>query len=300
MKLGVIIGRFQVDSLHIGHTKLLSKAIKDCDQVVVLVGRSLAGQPTHKDPLNFEDIKHMLLVYHESLTVLSLPDVPGDDTAWSNLVDQCVMLACPGAMDVTLYGGRDSFIPYYKGQFDTEEVGEVPNVSATDIREGLKDLLLSTAAHRSGAIKAIMNRFPTCYPCVDIAVTDIAKERIILGRKKGECLWRLPGGFVDPGESFEYAAMREFAEEAQVQVNNLKYLGSYVINDSRYSKGPDSITTALFLGITGDGAIPKAGDDLEEAKWFSLEELKQMDGYGVDGLITPSHKQLLNKVLRCI
>lgn len=40
MKLGVVIGRFQVPELTPGHKNVLKEAIRNSDQVLVLVGTS--------------------------------------------------------------------------------------------------------------------------------------------------------------------------------------------------------------------------------------------------------------------
>ena len=54
--------------------------------------------------------------------------------------------------------------------------------------------------------------------------------KILLIRRKqepGKGMLDLPGGFVDPGESVEEAARREIREELKIDVDTLKYLGSY-------------------------------------------------------------------------
>jgi ADP-ribose pyrophosphatase YjhB (NUDIX family) len=154
-----------------------------------------------------------------------------------------------------------------------------------------------TEEERRGAIWAVMNKFPVCYPTVDMAVVS-QDEMILLGRKKGEKKWRLPGGFVDPGETFESAAYRELAEETGLSgfKEEPKYLGSYVIDDSRYRGELDNITTSLWLFSWSHIKMTKASDDLEEVKWFKLSN-------GTDNEIKPenvieSHQQLIRRVLK--
>jgi nicotinamide mononucleotide adenylyltransferase len=60
MKLSVVIGRFQIDELHEGHLALLAHAAQQEGRMLVLVGRSMAGQPTTKYPLQFEAVANMI------------------------------------------------------------------------------------------------------------------------------------------------------------------------------------------------------------------------------------------------
>jgi len=110
--------------------------------------------------------------------------------------------------------------------------------------------------------------FPRTDPAVIMLVTD-PDDRCLLARNAA---W--PGrrvsilaGFVDPGESAEQAVIREVAEETQIKVTNVHYVGSQ----------PWPMPRSLMLGFRADApagqAIVVDRDEIAEAYWFSRDEL---------------------------
>jgi NAD+ diphosphatase len=110
--------------------------------------------------------------------------------------------------------------------------------------------------------------FPRTDPAVIMLVTD-PDDRCLLARNAA---W--PGrrvsilaGFVDPGESAEQAVIREVAEETQIKVTNVRYVGSQ----------PWPMPRSLMLGFRADApagqAIVVDRDEIAEAYWFSRDEL---------------------------
>ena len=110
--------------------------------------------------------------------------------------------------------------------------------------------------------------FPRTDPAVIMLVTD-PDDRCLLARNAA---W--PGrrvsilaGFVDPGESAEQAVIREVAEETQIKVTNVRYVGSQ----------PWPMPRSLMLGFRADAPagqdIVVDRDEIAEAYWFSRDEL---------------------------
>jgi len=121
-----------------------------------------------------------------------------------------------------------------------------------------------------------------------LAAPDIvpASRQILLGRKSTDKLFRFPGGFSDPNsDSLEADARREVAEEMGVEVGDVRYVGSTLVNDWRYRNEPDCIKTALFTAAYVHGR-PTPSDDMDaEVRWFVLADLTEKD-------IAPSHRPL--------
>jgi bifunctional NMN adenylyltransferase/nudix hydrolase len=104
---------------------------------------------------------------------------------------------------VTQYGGRDSFIPYYSGEFPCREVEPSAYIAASGTLERRNALLevRSSADWRAGVVYAAYNRYLQVLPTVDVAVTretDDGELEILLAKKPGEKGYRLIGGFVSP------------------------------------------------------------------------------------------------------
>lgn len=107
------------------------------------------------------------------------------------------------------------------------------------------------------------------YPRTDIAVIATVTDgtRLLLGRQATwpARRWSLVAGFMEPGESLEQTVAREVLEETGVQVTRARYRASQ----------PWPFPGSLMVGFDAD-ATPgeaRAHDELEDARWFELEEL---------------------------
>jgi ADP-ribose pyrophosphatase YjhB (NUDIX family) len=112
------------------------------------------------------------------------------------------------------------------------------------------------------------HRNPT--PTVDIII-EIDDRIVLIERRNPPHGWALPGGFVDYGESYETAAVREAEEETGLKVVGLRQFHTYS-SPGRDPRGHTAST--VFIG-TADG-LPQAGDDAARAEMFSRDTLPAM------------------------
>ena len=269
--IGVIIGRFQVHALHEAHRNLIDSVVSKHKRVILFLGVSpVIG--TTKDPLDFTSRKLMIQESYPDINIAPLPD-KGSDMVWSKTIDTRVREIFPLG-SVVLYGGRDSFLPYYHGSFNVCELEQTIYISGTEVRKQVSEEIKSSPLWRAGAIYQAYNQYPVSYQTVDIACLSSEGNRILLCRKPNEDNLRFIGGFVDPSDpSLESAAKREFGEETggNAEIEGIKYLGSFRVDDWRYRKGRDKIMTALFMGNMIYGSVSPS-DDIAELHWVEISD----------------------------
>jgi NAD+ diphosphatase len=123
--------------------------------------------------------------------------------------------------------------------------------------------LRACTAEACGAI-----HFPRTDPAVIMLVTH--GRRALLGRQSAWDAGRYStlAGFVEPGESLEDAVAREVLEEAGVRVGEARY----------HSSQPWPFPSSLMVGFVAealDDAIAVDRDELEDARWFTRDEMRR-------------------------
>jgi ADP-ribose pyrophosphatase YjhB (NUDIX family) len=107
-------------------------------------------------------------------------------------------------------------------------------------------------------------------PTVDIII-EIKEAIVLIKRMNPPHGWALPGGFVDYGESYETAALREAEEETGLTVKNLQQFRTY----SNPDRDPRQHTASTVFIAQAD-QDPIAGDDAAEAELFTEENLPEL------------------------
>jgi 8-oxo-dGTP pyrophosphatase MutT (NUDIX family) len=299
MKIGVIIGRFQVPEWHKGHKALFEKVRAENDGVAI--GLGVAQAVNQKNLLDYA-IRHAVALKslgRNSLEIFPVLD-KRDDKEWSLYLDE-LLYQMFRSHEIRLYSGRDGFHSRYSGRHTVNVVENLVPASGTELRADVykdyinKDIPSFAAGIIHGA-NLLKNRVALA---VDVAL--VSKDthntygikpyhHILLGQKFDSDLWRLPGGMVDSGETPEQAAVRELREETGITPEApVKYLSSFRVEDERYPVDERPLTM-LFMADYAHGS-PAANDDLVTVKWFDYNELR------VSKRIYPPHIPLVNRVL---
>jgi len=265
--VGIIVGRFQVNELHEAHIDLINSVIQKHDRVLLFLGNSIIRNTT-SNPLDYRARRAMIADKFPNVEVHYINDNPSD-AAWSKSLDKQIGEQLLPMQSVTLYGSRDSFLKAYSGKYNVCELEATTFISGTEVRRRVCNNYPPTADYRAGMIAATAYRYPTAFQTVDIAVVNDKRE-ILLARKPEEKKWRFIGGFSDPrSTSLEADAKREVTEEASIEVDDITYLGSTLIDDWRYRGEQDKIKTAFFIAKYIYGK-PEGADDIAEVKWIPI------------------------------
>ena len=259
LRVSVVIGRFQVPTLHEGQLSILRQAVDAGDLLCVVIGQAPLDGYQAEHPLSFVQRASVIRTHFRDAVILPNPDRKSD-VDWSRQLDLLLTETFPNDT-ITLYAGRDSFKNHYSGVFSVVECeSKNPALSGTDIRAAIREQ--TSVEFMSGQIYALEKQFPHAYAAVDVAVlrksfgTHSVYETLLIQRADTK-EWCFPGGFVDPkDDSYEQAARRELYEETRLSVEGgMRVLGSIRVKDWRYRKCRDQIFTTLHVTTFSFGSM---------------------------------------------
>ncbi|MEU1089331.1 NAD(+) diphosphatase [Streptomyces sp. NPDC005576] len=129
--------------------------------------------------------------------------------------------------------------------------------------------MIAAAGHIRRCQACGAEHYPRTDPAVIMLVID-DQDRALLGRQVHwpEGRFSTLAGFVEPGESIEQSVAREVLEEAGITVGDVEYVASQ----------PWPFPSSLMLGFMARAITSKIdvdGDEIEEARWFSRDELTE-------------------------
>lgn len=121
-------------------------------------------------------------------------------------------------------------------------------------------------------------------PAVGVAVIIRDGEgRVLLGRRRGGAYagqWCIPCGYVEWEEEVRAAAVREFIEETGLRVR----LGPVYAVHSNFHNAAQHTVGVWFSGEVEGGTLA-AGDDLDDARYFALDEVPEELAFPTDRLV---------------
>ena len=263
-------------------------------------------------------------------SVLPLRDIMYNDQQWARQVQDLVgTVVAEQEASIGIIGYSKDESSYYLSlfpQWDLIDVGNIEDIHATDIRTALFTMEeddfdfrvgrnLPSAIHEQlkaftltpefeqlvreyhfiEAYKKAWEAAPYTPTFVTVDAVVIQSGHILLVRRRaepGKGLWAIVGGFVDPKEKIEDAAIRELREETKIKVPSPVLRGNIKAREVYDHPGRSlrgrTITHAFLIELPA-GPLPKVkgSDDAEKARWVPLSTLNNMedqmfeDHYGI-------------------
>ncbi len=110
--------------------------------------------------------------------------------------------------------------------------------------------------------------------CGVLVIND--KDQLLLQKRSDTGTWCVPGGALEPGETYKEAAVRELCEEVGIKVEDLQLFGLYSGDDRiiHYPNG-DVVYSLSVIFITDkySGTISDDDSEVLEHKFFDRNEL---------------------------
>ncbi len=112
--------------------------------------------------------------------------------------------------------------------------------------------------------------------CGILIVND--KDQVLLQKRSDTGDWCIPGGALEPFETYEEAVIREIQEEVGVTVTNLRLFGIYSGEERRIHYPNDDVVYSLSVIFTSneyDGIISDQDSEVLEHRFFGRDEIPE-------------------------
>ncbi|MDB5044863.1 MAG: mismatch repair protein MutT [Deinococcus sp.] len=132
-----------------------------------------------------------------------------------------------------------------------------------------------TTGKHAQSLRQAAGKRPLLLPGVRLQVKDDA-GRFLLLKHAATGRWTLPGGSMEPGESFEECAARTLQEDTGLQAMRLMPVQVQAGADFRFQDADGNITDpigVLFRAECPGGSLSLRPDEIVEARWAGPEEL---------------------------
>lgn len=127
-------------------------------------------------------------------------------------------------------------------------------------------------------LRALVGSRPLILPASVVLIFNDNGE-ILLQRRTDDGKWGIPGGIMEPGESYEETAIREVKEETGLTIRSMKlyhvfsgreYFNQYPNGDQAYN------ALAAYICTDYEGELKVSDMESLELGFFSLERLPEM------------------------
>ncbi|RFU40855.1 NUDIX domain-containing protein [Actinomadura logoneensis] len=127
-------------------------------------------------------------------------------------------------------------------------------------------------------LRRLVGTRPLLLPRTSAVLVDEAWRLLLLDRADGSG-WCLPGGLMEPGESFEETARREVREEVGVELGELTLLDVFSGAEYyyRFPHGDEiyTVTAAYLARVRSDAVLDVDPREAREARFFDIDDVPE-------------------------
>lgn len=173
-------------------------------------------------------------------------------------------------------GDDENYLLLREGNLDEVQIGLAVHGQSLSLWHKRHPKCSVCGADTKPAMGGSVRRCTSCevehYPRTDPAIIVLTRDendRILLGRQEvwPEHRFSTFAGFVEPGESFEAAVIREVREEANVHVHSIEYVGS------QPWPFPASLMIAFTAVIEDPLNAKPDGTEIVDVKWLDRDSI---------------------------
>ncbi|KJW12524.1 NUDIX hydrolase [Levilactobacillus spicheri] len=101
------------------------------------------------------------------------------------------------------------------------------------------------------------------------------RQQVLLNLRTDTHNWSLPGGYLEYGETFDQACIREYKEDAGLDVAIVQPLGLFDQGYTTYPNGDQAqvISRLYLVRPTGGHQLDHATDETLDLQYFSFDDL---------------------------
>jgi len=101
------------------------------------------------------------------------------------------------------------------------------------------------------------------------------QQRVLLNLRTDTHNWSLPGGYLEYGETFEQACVREYKEDSGLEVAIDRPLGIFDQGYTTYPNGDvtQTISRLYLVHMVGGQTLQQTTDETLDLKYFSFDDL---------------------------
>ena len=143
-------------------------------------------------------------------------------------------------------------------------------------------------------LRDVVGTRPLILPGATVLLFNSQNE-VLLEKRKDDGKWGLPGGMMEPGETFEQVALREIHEETGLNIHSLRLYHVFSGHEyyHRYPNGDEVFNClAAFVCKHYSGQLERS-EESEDLVYYSLDNLPEMSN--ISGKVLEHYKNSMEE-----